>query len=595
MRRVIYKTLRGRNFLSIGNDEIVIDFKDGLSLITGENIDLPERKNGIGKSTICDLFYYSLFDKTIRDIAKPMIINNVTKGKGNVELEFDVIDEHGSKSYHIKRQVKPSTVELYCNGQDITKDSIKNTNDYICELIGSNAVLCKSCDILSLSDNTPFMAKKPEDKRKFVNDIFSLEVFGKMLKELKGMVTENNKEISVTSTKITEITNTINLLEKQKAEYDESVRKQQQIIDNKRKEIQRDIKETKSAISQIVVEDVESLKADKVKYDTAYEKIESNITKLNSQISDQEALMRLKKKSIDSFANVDGVECDKCLQSIPHSHIEHLEKLKTQYEQEYDDIKNILSGLIENRVDFRDKKLKIVNKINEIDEKIRKQKSNIEKIAILNSNLEKYEKDLNNLENDYKIPEFKNDIESVVKRKEDSEIVLKELREKESDYEICKFILGEEGVKSFIVKRLLDMLNQSIQKYITDLGMTMRCQFDEFFEDKMTNDKGKEISYWNLSGGERRTVDLACAWAFKDIKRAISGVHSNVEFVDELFDNALDERGFDLLVQAMKQRIDKSGICVYAISHRKEMLKHITNGEIVELQKENGITKRVFD
>ena len=33
---------------------------------------------------------------------------------------------------------------------------------------------------------------------------------------------------------------------------------------------------------------------------------------------------------------------------------------------------------------------------------------------------------------------------------------------------------------------------------------------------------------------------------------------------------------------------------VYAISHRKETLKHV-DGEIVNLEKENGVTKRIID
>jgi Fe-S cluster assembly ATPase SufC len=143
-----------------------------------------------------------------------------------------------------------------------------------------------------------------------------------------------------------------------------------------------------------------------------------------------------------------------------------------------------------------------------------------------------------------------------------------------------------------MIKRLLGMLNTSIQKYIIDLGMTMRCKFDEYFDEKITNDNGKDISYWNFSGGERRTVDLACAWAFKDIKRKISGVSSNVEFLDEIFDSAFDERGLDLLIEVLKERIEHSNLSCYAISHRKETLKHV-DGEIVELEKENKITRRI--
>jgi DNA repair exonuclease SbcCD ATPase subunit len=593
MKRVIYKNLRGKNFLSIGNDEIVIDFKEGLSLITGDNIDLPERKNGIGKSSICELFFYALFDKTIRDIAKPLIVNNVTKGKGNVELEFDVIDEQGSKSYVIKRQVKPSKVELYCNGEDITNDSIKNTNDYICELIGSNAVLCKSCDILSLSDNTPFMAKKPEDKRKFINDIFSLEVFGKMLKDLKSMVTENNKDISVTNTKLSEVKNTIELLERQKAEYDKKIKEQEEIIKSKRETLEKNIIDTEKSISLIKIGEVDTLKDEKVKYEKGLVKLDEKFSNINSKISEQETLMRLKKKEIDSFSEVNGVKCDKCLQDISHTHIEHLQKLKEECEEQYESIKDVLSGLLNERVVIRDNKIKIKNKIDDIYNKIQIHKSEEQKLEYLKKNLEQYKKSLETLEDDFKIPEFKSDIEHIIKRKDDAEKELTILRRNESDYEICKFILGDDGVKSFIIKRLLDMLNKNIQKYITDLGMKMRCHFDEFFEDKMTNEKGKEISYWNLSGGERRTVDLACAWAFKDMRRAISGVYSNVEFVDEIYDSAFDSRGFDLLIESTKKRIANNNLAIYAISHRKETLKHI-DGDIVFLEKENGVTRRVL-
>jgi len=49
MKRIIYKTLKGQNFLSIGNDQISVDFQSGFNLITGKNLDNPERVNGIGK------------------------------------------------------------------------------------------------------------------------------------------------------------------------------------------------------------------------------------------------------------------------------------------------------------------------------------------------------------------------------------------------------------------------------------------------------------------------------------------------------------------------------------------------------------------
>ena len=49
MKRVIFKRVAIQNFLSIGNEPVIIDFKHGVNLITGVNLDKPDRVNGTGK------------------------------------------------------------------------------------------------------------------------------------------------------------------------------------------------------------------------------------------------------------------------------------------------------------------------------------------------------------------------------------------------------------------------------------------------------------------------------------------------------------------------------------------------------------------
>jgi DNA repair exonuclease SbcCD ATPase subunit len=249
------------------------------------------------------------------------------------------------------------------------------------------------------------------------------------------------------------------------------------------------------------------------------------------------------------------------------------------------------------RKDWIEKKGKIQDKAAKNHSKITEFKNNALKKTNLERILDQYTDSLKELDNDSTcssggLESFAEAIEKSKERKENENQKFESLKQKSDDYEMCKFILGEEGIKSFIIKRLLEMLNSSVQKYITSLGMTMRCKFDEYFDEKITNAKGKDISYWNFSGGERRTVDLACAWAFKDIKRKIAGVSSNVELYDEIMDGAFDERGLDLLIEVLKERIEKNKISCYTISHRKETLKHI-DAEIVNLEKENDITRRI--
>ena len=287
------------------------------------------------------------------------------------------------------------------------------------------------------------------------------------------------------------------------------------------------------------------------------------------------------------------IKCDKCLQDIPHTHVEHLEKMKEQYQSELDDIVKEIEDLNHGKSDLMIKKSKIQNKIGEFQTEINEAKVTKQKLEGLENSLKQYKESLDNLKlEELPKPNFEESIQNTWVRQNTENDNFRILKQKSDDYEICKFVLGEEGVRSFVVKRLLSMMNASIQQYINDLGMSIRCKFDEYFDEQLSNDKGKEISYWNLSGGERRTVDLACAWAFKDLKRKISGVSSNVEFGDEFFDSAFDGHGFDLLVQLVKQRIDKHDLSFYAISHRKEIEKHI-NGETVFLEKEGGVTRRI--
>lgn len=289
------------------------------------------------------------------------------------------------------------------------------------------------------------------------------------------------------------------------------------------------------------------------------------------------------------------IKCDKCLQEIPHTHVEHLEKMKEQYQSELDDIVKEIDQLKEQKSQFHTKKEKVQQKVAEFQGQINEAKVTKQKLEGLENSLKQYKESLDNLKLDeLPKPAFEENIIKTQERHDTERENFLLLKQKSDDYEICKFVLGEEGVRSFVVKRLLSMMNASIQHYINDLGMSIRCKFDEYFDEQLSNDKGKEISYWNLSGGERRTVDLACAWAFKDLKRKISGVSSNVEFFDEYLDSTLDSTGIDKLIEQIKQRIDRFDLSVYVISHRTETAKHVT-GSVIELAKEGGITRRIYN
>lgn len=601
MRKIIYETLRGQNFLSIGHDTVEIDFQKGMNLITGENLDNAERKNGIGKSCILELFYYSIFGTTVRKLKKERIINNVTKKGGFSEIVFRIETPTDITRYKVIRKLKPSSVELWKMGdveENITRDSIANTDKYICELIGSNPTIAKSCDIITSTDSVSFMSMKPEDKRKFHEDIFTLEVFGNMMKVLKEMVKETKQEFSITSTKKDEIENNLKLLQDQ-------LESQKKILNDRQFKREEELKlllKEKDDLERRIV-DINDKIIDEDEHQKDFDKINLGIGQLDGKIGKINTDIELVKRDIKDYnakiaerENVKDVVCSKCFQKIDGDHKEHLKREIDEYKTFIINKEGEVGMLNEEKINLSSKKTKLQESLTKKYTIIQTNKNNVKSLELLNIQLKNLDEKIKNIDNDTTNPDILEIVEKNIKdteiRKCEIDKRWDELRILLEDYETCRFVIGDDGVKSMIVKTLMDMLNASIQSYIGRLGMNMRCKFDEYFEEKITNDKGEEMSYYNLSGAERRTVDIACAWAFKDIKRKVSNVSSNVEFLDEILDGQMDEIGLDLLIGVLKDRIDKQGLSCYVISHRKETEKHI-DGETVYLVKENRITKRI--
>jgi DNA repair exonuclease SbcCD ATPase subunit len=492
-------------------------------------------------------------------------------------------------------------VELWKGSENITKDSITNTDKFICDLIGTNSTLCKSCDILSLSDNIPFMGKTAAEKRKFIEDIFSLEVFGKMSKELKEGIKNIQKDINTSTTKVDEIDKSVKTLLDQQEAFKKQLEEREGVLIERKRDLQSKLNNVLEQIeNEPPVEDTDKLNLNRKDLDDLQNKIDLKIGTINSSIGERNATTKILKIELSSIYDIKTApKCDKCLQDIPHAHIDHLQNLKVELLKNIKNTDEEIEKLNVSKQDLFDKKKKVQDKRADIQNRLSDCKLKQQKIENLNRLVKEYTASLEDVEKEFNSKKDSNDIftDAILeteKRKEEELKQLLEYKQKEGDLDVCKFILSEEGIKSFTIKKLLKILNDAIQGYITDLGMSMRCSFDEYLDEKLTNDHGTEISYWNLSGGERRTVDLACAWAFKDLKRKISGISANVEFCDEIFDSAFDERGLDLLIDVLKDRIEKQGMSIYAISHRKETVKHI-DGEIVYLEKENRTTKRIKD
>jgi len=321
-------------------------------------------------------------------------------------------------------------------------------------------------------------------------------------------------------------------------------------------------------------------------------KIESNL----EAVARNKALAAARKERYKKMGTEEE-KCPVCLRPMEEHDAELIaeekEKLKNAIHEAIDDIKYYSDGLKELKV-RKNRFLKAINECrNKISEaKLQEQnKNNIEeRIKQLDKWQVELESDLEAIEStdtdfDSLIVDTKKRVDKLAKK-------VKEYRDELAKLDIVKYVVSEEGVKSYIVNKLLELLNSKLLHYLRRLDSNSICIFNEYFEEEILNEKNKVCSYFNFSGAERKSIDLACLFTFSDIRRLQGGVQYNIAIYDELFDSSFDEKGIELITHILQDRVEELDECSIVISHRKESIKAVT-GDVIYLEKENGITKRL--
>lgn len=597
MKHIFFQKIYIQNFLSIGNPGIELSFKEGINLITGINTDKDSR-NGVGKSTIIESLYWCLFGETMREIKKDQVVNNINKKDCAVSLYFTITTNEGTNSYNIIREAKPSKVAIYENGVDVTKSTLSKADDYITKLINATGDVFQNAVIMTANNTTPFMAQKKGDKRKFIEDMLRLSVFGEMALLLRNDFADTRKTYESWFDKTQTIQTNIKLYEDQQKK--QNTNKTQRINDVKKRidSNSKEIEEAEINLIQIDENNYTELKKSIKEY-PAQITAEKNTLKLQTKASHElEFQIKHKKEQLNNI-NEDDCVCHACKQELPESHkqireknkaelIQQIKILESKFEKIYGLIYTTTAKITELESNLnRDKDaLHLINlNVNDNDNKIKK----IQQLKKWNEQLLEDIVNINNEENN-----FDDLINTAVTNLRISEEETSKSQHKLKVLDSARFVVSEEGVKSFIVKKMLQLLNNKLNHYLLKLEAPCKCHFNEFFEEIIINDRQQECSYFNFSGGERKRIDLAILFMFQDIRRLQSDVSINLSMYDELFDSALDERGAECILNLLKERVETNSESIYIVSHNKNTVKAGINS-VLQLQKINGITSLVCE
>jgi len=594
VRLVNFKTLSIKNFLSVGEVPVTINFQGGVNVITGTNYDKEDSKNGVGKSTIADALYFALFGTTIRELSKDLIVNSFSKKKCEVVLDIDIENGNGLSQYRITRTINPTKCYITKNGEDITRSTMAKTNEYIQKLIMSNGKIFQNSVIMTINNTVPFMAQSKIDKRKFIESILSLEIFSEMLSKAREEHNILKKDYEVLFTKVEGIEKGYKFNKEQLDTFEEQKKLKIEGLVKRIDESKVKVEELKKSIKELpddVLEKLdikikqcnEELKEIQNQYKTAYQvlaDVKSKISHIEGQL-----------KGIEKV----GAICTTCNRAYSDDDLKHKETNKKELNSKLKDLTKELNAAqkeldkVNTSQGKKEKEIKDVQDKKSVVKDVLSNNKNTEtKIGLINDSIQELLKEIEAVKK-----QTNEALENVVKELEQKLKTGKEGLEKLdkdcSILECVKFVVSEEGVKSYIVKKILAVLNGRMAYYLDKLHANCLCQFDEFFDEQITDEKSEHKSYFNFSGGERKRIDLACLFSFLDIRRMQGDVHFSTIFYDELLDSSLDDKGVELVLDILRERAQKHKENCYIITHRGTTITEKIDNTIF-LEKRNNFT-----
>lgn len=550
---VIFKKLKYKNFLSVGDCEIEIDLNSTRStLIVGHN--------GSGKSLMLDALSFVLFGKPHRGINKPQLVNSVN-GKGmRVEIDFSI----GPSEYKIIRGLKPNIFEIWMNGIMINQESHSRDYQKLLEanILKLNHKSFHQVVVLGSSNFVPFMQLSAYHRREVIEDLLDIVIFSRM----NGILKENSAKLKDTI---------------KDTEYQFNMIKEKIIMQRKHIDSLKTISESNAAkydeeIDSLTEQIDDLLKSNEVmlqQYNSNYAIVKANLDKHNTTLSKLKGFEvqirdNIKKIATEGRFYDSNKDCPTCSQTISDDFrnvkLHECKSKAKDLSSGYDDLKSALSNttsLLNACENELSELLKLNNTVN----------SN-------NSIIRNYEKRIHNL-NDLKNRESNvSDLigaEELLQQYRDDRDTLSDLKstqlEERTYNEIISELLKDTGIKTKIIRQYLPVMNKLINHYLKILDFFVSFELDESFSETIRSRHRDDFSYASFSEGEKSRIDLSILFAWRQIAKMKNSTNTNILILDEVFDGSLDPDGIDNLLKIMGTLDPETR--VFVISHKQDLLE----------------------
>ena len=549
-----FKNMIVKNFMSVGNNPVIIDLCRSHSTIVGG-------QNGSGKSAIiCEALVYVLTGKSMKKTTLPRLVNATNKKNLLVTLDF----EKNGNEYHVVRGIKPNVFEIYRNGEMLNQDAAsKDLQEKLEFITGVDYNSLTQLIILNLERFRPFMEMTSQERRTIVEEILDISIFSEMtdlekkdIKSLEQKVSSYENEIRIFIGKEQSLNDVIKNanesnndhlinLEKRINEYlqlNDELEKQLVDVDEKLiEETQKVITELKEKRSsknselQLVMHEIKKAEKDENFYKqgtcpTCSHPFENKDEKLDELSSKIKALIESGNGTSDE-----------------------IEVLDCQIEK--------YSEIVKIETDKKMSNLKIQNEILSRTEKATLLAVEYEKLS------SKSDQDTDNL---------KKQIGEIIKQKDDLYDKIDAVLENIKTHKIALEMLSDKGVKANIIKDYIDFINYRVNDYLSGMEFFLNINLDEGFNESFSGLK-EGMVYADLSTGQKRRVNLAIWLALVEVSSLKNSVVSNALFLDEILEN-IDSEGIQLFMKLLKEKMPEKNI--FVVTQRFEQFRDLFESEI---------------
>ena len=499
---------------------------------------------GSGKTSIGEALIWGLYGN-VKGQTNPGLVAWNCKA---CEVEINLTSK--DKEVHIVRNIRePLIVEI--NGKTLSASNKKDTQAILEEEIFDipKLAVTKMC-IISFNAFNSLASMGVGETKQFLDDIFGFKLFS-----------EYNDEVKI----------------ERKGQENEAIRLQS-VYDENLEQIehlkQKQISQTKELTQTIDVDALNARRAEYIEQGVAEKKkkeefeakifeekqaFDSQIKECQDKMTEAKTLGQQAKSHYNTFKT--GI-CPTCGQKIDQSHID-------EYKQKYDNYIEIYKEWDKKKKEYELEKINVDKKYyNDIETCKNNMTELKQKIVNIDAELKSYNDSVQLLNDNYDV---------LIKELEEKIKKIKEQLDK-CDLEIAEWNemneLFSKTLRYNLLETLIPHINRSIQFFINKLEQNYKIEYDQEFKAHIYVDGwDKEISYNNLSTGQRKSLDLAIIFGI--LQNIIANVDLNILFLDELFSN-MDVNARNIMISLLQENMgdDKT---IFIINHAEmgdDMFSH---------------------